>query len=303
MANEIKNPKIVNLPLLSHFKEKIDELLDKKANKTDIATTEELGLIKPDNSTVFVDENGVLSSVGGSGGTGTSALSDLTDVELTSLTDGQGLFYDETLQKWVNKNVVSSSAGGILYGTDVPSDDMGSDGNLYYQYTDTEVVNEDYTDSGFGWQAKKEYVKTEAGTVCTVSGRSYYKLDDGAVVVVAYTDGANWSAPAFISTDINLARFGTSHDDVIQEGTTAFEYNGQTWYICAGGYAMSGTNVSGDAVYIGNVDISDSNSDENKEILGKYVLDLAGVTSSGKTLITKFEHSYLKIHGTWLCVS
>lgn len=301
MANEIKNPKIVNLPLLSHFKEKIDELLDKKVNKTDIATTEQLGLVKPDNSTVFVDENGVLSSVGGSGGTGTSALSDLTDVELTSLTDGQGLFYDKTLQKWVNKNVVSGtgSASGILYGTDQPSDGIGADGNLYYQFTDTEITDENYTDSGYGWQAKKEYVFTESGTVCEVSGRSFNKLDDGAVVVVAYTDSSNWTAPAFISTDINLARYGTSHDSVIQEGTTAFEYNEQTWYICAGGYAMSGTNVNGDAVYIGTVDIPN----ENKEELGKYILDLAGVTSSEKTLLTKFEHSYFRIHGTWLCVS
>jgi len=63
---------LINLPLLSHFKEKIDILLEKKVNKTDIATTEQLGLIKPDNSTVFVDENGVLSSVGGSGGGGVS---------------------------------------------------------------------------------------------------------------------------------------------------------------------------------------------------------------------------------------
>jgi len=103
------NLKLINLTLLSRFKEKIDVLLEKKVNKTDVATTEQLGLIKPDNSTVFVDENGVLSSVGGSGGgSTTTSLSDLTDVQLTSLANGQGLFYDGDLQKWVNGNVANS---------------------------------------------------------------------------------------------------------------------------------------------------------------------------------------------------
>lgn len=85
----MSNLKLINLTLLSHFKTKIDELLEKKVNKTDIATTEQLGLIKPDGNTVFVDENGVLSSVGGSGGSGTNNYENLINkpkingVELT----------------------------------------------------------------------------------------------------------------------------------------------------------------------------------------------------------------------------
>ena len=133
------NLKLINLTLLSHFKSKVDELLDKKVNKTDIATTEQLGLIKPDNNTVFVDENGVLSSMGGSGGVSTTyALSDLTDVELTSLTNGQGLFYDGVLQKWVNGDITNggSSSGGsnnnqsnLLsdVSIDIPYDNLGED--------------------------------------------------------------------------------------------------------------------------------------------------------------------------------
>lgn len=49
---------------------------------------------------------------GGSGGGGASAISDLTDVELTNLADGQILKYDATNQKWVNDD---ESGGGVGY--------------------------------------------------------------------------------------------------------------------------------------------------------------------------------------------
>ena len=165
----MSNLKLINLTLLSRFKTKIDELLEKKVNNTDIATTEQLGLIKPDNSTVFVDENGVLSSIGGSGGSGTnnyedlinkpkingveltgdlsseslglsgdgsttSALSDLTDVELTSLTNGQGLFYDGVLQKWVNGDI---SNGGSSNSGSNNTANLLSDVSVDISYDET----------------------------------------------------------------------------------------------------------------------------------------------------------------------
>lgn len=45
--------------------------LNAKVNKTDIATTSNLGLVKPDGSTITIDTDGTIHSMGGSGG-GTS---------------------------------------------------------------------------------------------------------------------------------------------------------------------------------------------------------------------------------------
>ena len=49
--------------------------------------------------------------------TTTSSLSNLTDVEITSLANGQGLFYDEELQKWVNGDVASGGSTSSTTGT------------------------------------------------------------------------------------------------------------------------------------------------------------------------------------------
>lgn len=47
--------------------------LNAKVNKTDIATTSDLGLVKPDGSTITIDADGTIHSVGGGGGGGSSS--------------------------------------------------------------------------------------------------------------------------------------------------------------------------------------------------------------------------------------
>ena len=70
----------------------------------------------------------------GSGGGGSSALEDLTDVELTDPADGNVLKYDATLEKWVNESggggggdaeleeavTANTAAGAIEVGTTLP---------------------------------------------------------------------------------------------------------------------------------------------------------------------------------------
>lgn len=47
--------------------------LNAKVNKTDIATTSDLGLVKPDGSTITIEADGTIHSVGGGGGGGSSS--------------------------------------------------------------------------------------------------------------------------------------------------------------------------------------------------------------------------------------
>ena len=78
-----------------------------------------------------VSDNKVLSAGGswvekGGGSGGSSTLNGLDDVDISSLSDGQGLFYDSTEQKW--KNADPPSGGGDV--TDVLQDGVSVvDGN------------------------------------------------------------------------------------------------------------------------------------------------------------------------------
>ena len=63
----------------------------------DIATTTKPGLVMPDGTTITVDGTGLIQAVLG--------VSDLSNVTITSLTDGDVLQYDSGSQKWVNASV------------------------------------------------------------------------------------------------------------------------------------------------------------------------------------------------------
>lgn len=56
--------------------------------------------------------NGTIYNLGGGGGA--SALSELTDVELTSVANGELLKYDETEEKWINDNSINSVIVSML---------------------------------------------------------------------------------------------------------------------------------------------------------------------------------------------
>ena len=60
------------------------------------ATSEALGLVKPDGTTVTIDANGALTAQAA------GALNDLTDVDISSATQGQILQYNVTSHKWEN---------------------------------------------------------------------------------------------------------------------------------------------------------------------------------------------------------
>ena len=78
------------------------------------ASTSTLGGVKVDGSTITINNNGVISASGSDGGS--SALSGLTDVSLSSPYSGQVLKYNGS--KWVNGTVSGGGSGGTqLYGS------------------------------------------------------------------------------------------------------------------------------------------------------------------------------------------
>ena len=79
------------------------------------ASTSTKGGVKIDGTTITIDGNGVISSTGGGGAT---ALSNLTDVAISSLANAQILMYNTTTSKW--ENVTPS------FGTDVEGNPSGT---------------------------------------------------------------------------------------------------------------------------------------------------------------------------------
>lgn len=69
-----------------------------------IATTSDPGLVMPDGTTITIDNTGLIAAHLG--------VSDLDNVTITSLTNGQTLKYDSTAGKWKN---VDLSAANVSY--------------------------------------------------------------------------------------------------------------------------------------------------------------------------------------------
>lgn len=73
---------------------------------SEIATTSEPGLVMPDGQTITIDATGLIQANLG--------ISDLNNVTITSIANGQILVYDSTAGAWKNANL-SVSAGDVNY--------------------------------------------------------------------------------------------------------------------------------------------------------------------------------------------
>ena len=94
------------------------------------ATAAGLGLVKPDGTSITIDANGVISSAGGN-------LSNLGDVAITSLANGQVLIWNQTNQKWQNGTI----AGALSALSDVTITSATDGQILVYDSTAQKWVN------------------------------------------------------------------------------------------------------------------------------------------------------------------
>ena len=94
------------------------------------ATAAALGLVKVDGTSITIDQNGVISSAGGN-------LSNLGDVAITSLANGQVLIWNQTNQKWQNGTI----AGALSALSDVTITSATDGQILVYDATAQKWVN------------------------------------------------------------------------------------------------------------------------------------------------------------------
>lgn len=156
------------------------------------------------------------------GGSGSSTLAGLSDVDITSPSAGQGLVYDATNQEWVNGNVSTSSSIDTL--TDVNLTNLSNGQILKYNSTSQEWENANESGGG-GSSALSDL------TDVTVTSPS-----DGQVLTYDNTSG-KWvndtpTASSSISTltDVNLTSLSDGqilkYDATNQEWVNADESGG-----------------------------------------------------------------------------
>lgn len=79
--------------------------------------------IFPVSGVDFLNELNILLGDFGTGGVGTTSLEDLTDVQITSVANGEVLIYDSALGKWVN---TSAPGGGDMFKAVYDTDNDGN---------------------------------------------------------------------------------------------------------------------------------------------------------------------------------
>lgn len=94
------------------------------------ATVQKLGLVKPDGTTITINANGVISSAGGN-------LSNLGDVAISQLANGQVLIWNQTNQKWQNGTI----AGALSQLSDVTISSATDGQILVYDSTEQKWKN------------------------------------------------------------------------------------------------------------------------------------------------------------------
>lgn len=141
------------------------------------ATDSALGLVKPDGTTVTIDANGALSAQAA------GALSDLSDVDISSASQGQILQYNVTTHKW--ENVTKAFLTELAQMADVDIDDSTlADGQA--------LIYDVATDK---WQNKAITQYPKLDTVEQVMANTQSgKVVDGLAVKEVFTSVSNGKA-------------------------------------------------------------------------------------------------------------
>ena len=178
--SEKKKYKLVDGPHLQRFKNKLDSLYNSIfVKKTDYASTNAYGVVKPDGSTITAS-SGILTAVAQS-----MDIEDINDVVITSITDGQILKYDSATSKWVNAN----ETGG---GTTVSWTEIQQSGTKIAEISINGTTTDVYAPTGGG-----------SSTLAGLSDVSVTNPSDGDLLRYNATTSKweKYSPPFYISGD------------------------------------------------------------------------------------------------------
>ena len=159
---------------------------------------------------------------GGSGGA--SALSDLTDVDLTNIADGQILKWDATNSKWVNAN---ESGGGSVDADDVNYDNTTSGMTATNVQDALDEISQDFRDGcdiisqaviAKGVTPASNSPSDIANAISQISGSSF-ETPSSFDYIGGYVANGTWYQPD-TSTPCDIYAIANGHCYMLMLGTT-----------------------------------------------------------------------------------
>lgn len=177
-----------------------------------IATTTTPGLVMPDGTTVTIDATGLISANIG--------ISDIKNVTITSISNGQILQYNSSTQKWENKSLGSAASRNATSSITSGSTDLIESGavNSLKQTLESRInnVSAQVSDNEDAYSSSKPY---KVGELCIHDNKLYkcitacsaaawsinsgcFAVDTLASVVSDLNSSSTWKN---FCTDINLS--------------------------------------------------------------------------------------------------
>lgn len=210
-----------------------------------------------------------------------ASLSSLNDVVISTPSEGQVLRYDSSNSKWKNSN-----DSRIFYGTTIPSNSVGADGDLYYQYHET----------ANGWTADSEYLVTDAGTVFDIcDGRTYSKTNNGKAIAINYVS-SSWSGGMLVSQEQLACYYSNQGGSVTTTNSTVID--GTTWYISTPGGWKTGAHYNTNDV-APDIEFNYSTQGPSEaSIIIPIILEAAN--AHNVSVIDGIISTFFKKDGTWI---
>ena len=266
---------------------------------------------------------GALFAPNGSGGA--SALSDLTDVTLTSPTNGQALVYDATNQIWVNGDV--SGGGGTAHrvylgelcprvtaqDSHITASSEGSYGQAVWYpwgaFSSTPITNWSIPQTGSAWVDRSDstpwimyhFDEPRYFTQITIScGSNYSSAYSGSIYIEASNDGTTWTDIGNGSNSIN-APLQSINDNTYQlDDTNTWEYirvkGAQSFFIAnSPSCFMQSIQVYGgkiSTVDVTDIDFSDMTGSQTIDVMNKLN---SGIANSTSGTFTTGNEQYAKV--------
>jgi hypothetical protein len=181
-----------------------------------IATTTTPGLVMPDGTTVTIDATGLISANIG--------ISDINNVTITSISNGQILQYNSSTQKWENKSLGSAASRNATSSITSGSIDLIESGavNSLKQTLETTISNADALKADKDDLASISITGSTNNTGSTITSGTYF-YNNGALSK-AKADIA--SGASITSSNTEPITYGLANVFIIKQYTTTINENG-----------------------------------------------------------------------------
>lgn len=252
----------------------ITGITSSSGNSTSLAASQSMASAKQDKiiagTNIQIAQDGKTISA-----TDTNELENLTDVNITTPTDGQGLVYNNTTQKWENGTVSSASSIDTL--TDVNLTNLTNGQILKYNSTSQEWENANESGGGGGSTVIPNPTGTPTDTLDTVSiDGTIYEIQGSGGGGVSFEEEQLYKASSISFSNI----------------TVDWDWNDYDLYIL---YSNDDLTQSGESTVLTKEKITDLISNQQQISLYPYAYGACIYTPTANQLTANSNTNYFTI--------